>query len=94
MNYIKIFQNAHASSIYVGNSYLEDKLMHTFLDNFHQSGKYSSHIASHQEELRREEKSTDEKSLNISSLKTYYLNLNLSSGFGRNSERANTARTK
>ena len=59
MNYIKIFQNAHDLSISVGNSYSEDKLMHTFLDNFHQGGKYSVQISSHQAELRREEKFTD-----------------------------------
>ena len=59
MNYIKIFQNAHALSISVGNSYSEDQLMHTFLDNFHQGGKYSAQIANHQTELRREEKCTD-----------------------------------
>ena len=35
MNYIKIFQNAQALSFSVGNTYSEDKLMHTFLDNFH-----------------------------------------------------------
>ena len=29
MNYIKIFQNAHALSISVVNSYSEDQLMHT-----------------------------------------------------------------
>ena len=51
--------------------------MHTFLDNFHQGGKYSAQIASHQEELRREEKITDQKSMNISSLKTDYLNLDI-----------------
>ena len=39
INYIKRFQNAHALSVSVGNSYSEDQLMHTFLDNFHQSGK-------------------------------------------------------
>ena len=33
----------------------EDQLMHKFLDNFHQGGKYSAEIASHQAELRREE---------------------------------------
>ena len=59
MNYIKIFQNAHALSIYVVNSYSEDQLMHTFLDNFHQGRKYSAQIASHQAELRSEEKFTD-----------------------------------
>ena len=75
----------HALSVSVGNRYSEDQLMHTFLDNCHQGGKYSSHIDSHQAELRREEKITDQKSLNISSLQTDYLNLDTSSGFGRNS---------
>ena len=51
-------------------------------------GKYSAQIASHQAELRREERFTDQKSLNISSLKTDYLNLYSSSGSSRNSERA------
>ena len=55
MNYIKIFQNAPDLSVSVGNNYSEDQLMHTFLDNFHQGGKYSAQIDSHQEELRREE---------------------------------------
>ena len=68
--------------------------MHTFLDNFHQDGKYSSQIASHQAELRREEKFTDQKSLNISSLQTDYLNLDSSSGFGRNNERAHAVHKK
>ena len=36
INYINIFQNAHALSVSVGNSYSEDQLMHTFMDNFHQ----------------------------------------------------------
>ena len=40
INYIKIFQNAHTLSVLVGNSYSENQLMHTFLDNFHQGGKY------------------------------------------------------
>ena len=60
-SYIKRFQNTHALSVSVGNSYSEDQLMHTFLDNFQQGGKYSSQIASHQAELRREEKCTDRK---------------------------------
>ena len=51
INYIKRFQNAHALSVSVGKSYSEDQLMHTFLDNFHQGGKYSAQIASHQAEL-------------------------------------------
>ena len=62
--------------------------MHTFLDDFQQDKKYSAQIASHQAELRREEKFTDQKSLNISSLQTDYLNLDSSSGFDRDSERA------
>ena len=39
INCIKRFHNAHALSVSVGNSYSEYQLMHTFLDNFHQSGK-------------------------------------------------------
>ena len=61
INYIKRFQNAHDLSVSVGNSYSEDQLMHTFLDNFQQGGKYSAQIASHQAELRIEEKFTDQK---------------------------------
>ena len=55
MNYIKIFKNEEASSFFVGNSYSEDQMMHTFLDNFRQRGKYSAKISSHQAELRKEE---------------------------------------
>ena len=47
INYIKIFQNAHALSVSIVNIYYEDQLMHTFMDNFHQGGKYSAQIASH-----------------------------------------------
>ena len=68
--------------------------MHTFLNNFHRGGKYSAQIASHQAELRREENFTDQKYLSISSLKTDYLNLGISSGFRKKSERANTVHTK
>ena len=68
--------------------------MHTFLDNFHQGGKYSAHIASHQAELRREETFIDRKSLNISSLNTDYLNLDSISGSSRNSERAHAVQKK
>ena len=39
INYIKRFQNAQALSVSVRNSYSEDQIMRTFLDNFHQSGK-------------------------------------------------------
>ena len=38
IKYIKRFQNAHALSVSVGNSYSEYQFMHTFLDNFHQGG--------------------------------------------------------
>ena len=69
-------------------------MIHTFLDNFHQGRKYSAQIASHQAELRREEKFTDQKSLTISPLQTDYLNLESSSGFVRNSERGNAVQTK
>ena len=48
MNYINIFQNVQALSVSVGNTYSEDQLMHMFLDNFHQGGKFPSQIASHQ----------------------------------------------
>ena len=68
--------------------------MHTFLDNFCQGGKYSALIASHQAELRREEKFTDQKSLNILSLLTDYHKLGSSSGSSRNSERAHVVQTK
>ena len=55
ISYIKILHNAHDLSFSVGNSYSEDQLMHKFLDNFHQGGKYSAQIDSHQVELSREE---------------------------------------
>ena len=78
-------------SVSVGKSYSEDQIMYTFLDNFHQSGKYSAQLASHQAELRREEKFPDRKSLNISSLQTDYLNLDSSvSGSSRHNEIANS----
>ena len=89
MNYIKIFQNAQALSVSVRNTYSEDQLMQKALDNFHQGGKYSAEIASHQAELRREENFKDQKYLSISYLKTDYPNLESSSGCDRNSERAN-----
>ena len=94
MNYIKIFQYAQALSVSVGNNYSEDQLMHIFVDNFHQGGKYSTQIAIDQVELRREGKFTDQKSLSISSLQTDYLNLDSRSGCGRNGERANAVQTK
>ena len=69
-------------------------MMHIFLDNFHQGRKYSAPIDTHQAEFNREEKCTDQKSLNIPSLQTDYLNLDISSCFGRNCERSNTVQTK
>ena len=95
INYTKRFQNSHALSVSVGNRYSEDQLMHIFLDNFHHGGKYSAQIASHQAELIREEKLTDQKSLNISSLQTDYLNLDSSSsGSSRYSEGAHYVQEK
>ena len=94
MNYTKIFQNAQDLSVSVGNTYSEDQLMHTFLYNFHQGGKYSAQIDSHQAELRREGKFTDHKSLSISSLQNDYLNIDSSLGGGRNIERTNTVQKK
>ena len=52
--------------------------------------KYSTQIAIHQEELRREETFTDQKHLSISSLQTDYLNIDRRSGCVRNIKRANT----
>ena len=95
INYIKIFQNAQAFLVSVRNSYSEDQIMHTFLDNFHQSGKYSAQLASHQAELRREERYPDQKCLNISSLPTDYLNLDNSlSRSSRHNDKANYVQTK
>ena len=69
--------------------------MHTFLDNFHQSGKYSAQLASHQEELRREERYPDQKCLNISYFQIDHLNLDNSlSGSSRHNEKSNSAQTK
>ena len=75
INYNKIFQNDRSLEISVVNCYSEDQLMHTFYKNFQKCGKYSSQIASHQAELRIEEKMVDQKSLSISDLKIDYLNL-------------------
>ena len=63
--------------------------MHIFLDLFYQGGKYFAQIASHQAELRRKGKFTDQKALSISSLHTDYLNIDRSSGYGKNSDREN-----
>ena len=69
--------------------------MHTFLDNFHQSGKYSAQLTSHQADLRREETFPDQKCLNISSFQTEYLNLDSSSsGSSRHNYRAHYVQEK
>ena len=95
INYIKRFQNLQELSVSVGNSYSEDQIMHTFLNNFYQSGKYSAQLASHQAELRRKEKYPDQKFLNLSSLQTDYLNLDNSvSGSSRHNERAQSIQKK
>ena len=94
MNYTKRFQNVQDLSVSVGNSYSEGQLMHILLDKFHQGGKYSARISSHQAELGREKTFTDQKSLSITSQQTGYLNLDRSSGSGRNNERANIFHTK
>ena len=62
--------------------------------SLHQGGKYSAQIASHQAELRREGNFTDQKSFNISSLKTDYINIDSSSIFSRNSERSHDVQRK
>ena len=79
MNYINRLQNAQALSVLVGNSYYVDQLMHIFLDKFHQGWKYTAQMASHQAELIKEKKITDQKYLSITYLQTDYLNLDRSS---------------
>ena len=90
MNHLKRFQNAQA----IGKNYSEYQLMHILLDNFRQGGKYSAQIASHQAELIIEKRVTDQKSLSISYLQTDYLNIDISSGSGKNSERENLVLAK
>ena len=68
--------------------------MHIFLDNFHQVGKQTAHISSHQAELRKEGKFTDQKYLSFTFLQTDHFNLCSSSGSGRNNERVNLVQTK
>ena len=75
MNYIRIFQNAQDYSVSVGINYCGNKLMHMFLDKFHQGGEYSDRIATQQTKLRREGNFTDQKYLSISSLQTDHLNI-------------------
>ena len=44
IDYIKIFHNAKALEISVGNGYSGDQLMHTFLDSSHQDRKQSAKL--------------------------------------------------
>ena len=94
MNYTKRFQNVQDLSVSVGNSYSEGQLMHIFLDNFHRGGNYTAQITSYQVELRIDENFNDQKYLSVSSLQTDYLNLDRSSGSGRNNEKANFVQVK
>ena len=68
--------------------------MHIFLDKFHHGGKYNAQISSHQVELIRELKFTDQKYLYITYLQNDYLNLDISLGSGINNEGANLVHTK
>ena len=70
-----------ALEISVINIYSEYQLMHTFLDNPHQGGKYSSQISSHQSELKREETFVNKKSLPIYALQIDYLGFYNSVGY-------------
>ena len=67
-------------------SILKTNLCTHFQITFIKVEKYSAQIASHQAELRREEKFTDQKSLDVYSLQTDYLNLDTSTGSIRHSE--------
>ena len=61
--------------ILVKNSYTEDQLMHTLLDNFFQGVNDYDQIASHKAELTRAEKFVYQKQLSISNFKNDYLYL-------------------
>ena len=60
IHYIKILKKGKDLKCSVGNSYTEYQMMQTFLDNLQQGVKYPDQMASHQEELTREEKSIDQ----------------------------------
>ena len=60
-NILKYFRILRLWQISAGNSCTEDQRIHTFLETFQQGGKYYTQIASHQAELRREEKTIDQK---------------------------------
>ena len=94
MGYIKVFHDAYTLSVSKGKNYSEGKIMYIFMDNFHQSGKYSALIASHHEELGEREILLIKNIFSISSLQTDYLNVDRSSGFDKNIERENLVHTK
>ena len=48
MKHIKRFKISQDLSVSLGNIYTKDYLMNILLDNFHQGGKYTPQIASHQ----------------------------------------------
>ena len=85
MIYIKKFQNVEALLVLVGKSYTGDQLIHIFLDKFHQGEKYTAHLKTHQAELRREGRLTYQDKLSVTSIRTDSINLDSSSGSGRNS---------
>ena len=66
INNVKIFHNVYDLKISVVNSYTGDQMIHTFLDNFHQGGKYCAQKASKQVEMIRKE---------FSLIKNHYLYL-------------------
>ena len=74
IKYIKIIHNAKDLATSVVNSYTEDQLVRTLLDNFQQGGKYSDYKEKHIAELRREERFIDQKLLSISDLQIDNLN--------------------
>ena len=55
IKYIEIFKNTKDLEFSGGNSYSEDKLMPTLLDNLQKGRIYSDKICRHKEELMREE---------------------------------------
>ena len=48
MKYVKIFQNTQAFSVSAGNNNSENQLVHIFLDNFQNGGKFTVQIVIHQ----------------------------------------------
>ena len=93
-SYIKIYQNTQDLSVLEGNSYSGYQIMRIFQDNFRKGVKYKAQIAGHHAEFRKQEKFTDQYSLSISYLNTDYLNLDRTSGSGKNNEKVKLVQTK